>query len=75
MKKLVFNRTECVDRPHEAQEIVDRLAAMGYEISLRDAHDAWEANSEAMAAGWLTLPESDEDLLREIMGFCTEAEG
>jgi hypothetical protein len=73
-KKLTFRREEDLANGRSAQEIVDRLATMGYEISLSDAHHAWEAFSSSMCAGWMSLPDEgpdgDEDILREVQSHC-----
>jgi hypothetical protein len=70
--KLTYNNTEDLDYAHDAQQIVDRLAAMGYEISLVDAHRAWEDYSNGMCAGWMNLPEDDDQLFYNLIGRCTQ---
>lgn len=60
------------DRDREANEYfmysddverIVRVAAMrGYILSQSDARAAWEAYSADFAAGWMALPEDDDDL-------------
>lgn len=50
----------------DIDRIVNVFADRGYEISYSDAGHAWERHSENYAAGWLILPENDDDLYAEI---------
>lgn len=76
MNKLRFTRPLDTDHTIDIDRIVRVCLANDYEISRLDAQLAWEAYSEeSYAAGWITLPERDEDLLDAIYSHtCEELE-
>lgn len=55
----ILNRPEYLS---DTERIVKVAFANGYTISLKQAEAAWEAYSDSMAAGWMRLPEDDEEL-------------
>jgi len=66
MRKATLKIEDARDNRNDAQPIVEALWRLGIEISLRDAWEAWEKHSESMAAGWLFLPDTDEEILSSI---------
>jgi hypothetical protein len=66
MKKLVSKHDEEM-YPQDIDRIVEVCKANGYEIDRATAQLAWKDVSDMMCAGWLGLPESDEELMRDIM--------
>lgn len=48
--------------------IVRVAAANGYPITINNAYKLWSEYSDSYAAGWLYLPEKDEDLFSRIGG-------
>ena len=52
----------------DISRIVRVFADRGYEISESDAVLAWELYSGCMAAGWMYLDSSDEDVFLNV--FC-----
>lgn len=60
---------------HEAKDVerlVRILAAHGHQMTAAQAVELWEAYSETYFAGWLTLPDTDEDVARLILPFVTQ---
>lgn len=51
---------EYYDYPSDVERIVRIFADRGYQISPQDAHRAWRAFSDSMAAGWLILGDDDQ---------------
>lgn len=46
----------------DVKRIQDVLLKNGYSSLLKDCGDLWEDYSDSYVAGWLNLPENDEDL-------------
>lgn len=46
----------------DVKRIQEVLLNNGYSSLLKDCGDLWEAYSDSYAAGWLGLPEDDEEL-------------
>jgi hypothetical protein len=73
-------RSRLVFRPPEPEERhssdIDRMLNVceerGYTISRGDARRAWEDYSEVACAGWLFLPEEDDELFAILRNRCTE---
>lgn len=70
--KLILKRDDS-DIDHRAQEIVDHFAQCGYEISLRDANDAWLKYSELMCAGWMSPGDDPQVTVSNVMSHFEEA--
>lgn len=78
-EQQTFKRLRFVDPnkdPYRANvRHIQRVAAKrGFDISYEDAKRAWETYSDSMAAGWLTLPESDDHLWLCIYCYFEEVE-
>ena len=50
----------------DVKRIQSVLLVNGYEADLKDCADLWEEYSDDMCAGWIGLPEDDEDLWMTI---------
>jgi hypothetical protein len=50
-------------------EDVERIARVVGLTSLKEAELLWLKYSDSMAAGWLVLPESDDELLLILKGY------
>ncbi len=46
----------------DCERIVACALSNGYVMTLREAEKAWDEYSESFAAGWMNLPDDDEDL-------------
>lgn len=57
--------------PEDVDRIVNTCNRNGYAISRQDAVAIWERKSEAWAAGWLILPEDDDELIQDILFYGT----
>jgi len=61
---------EELDRPEYKDDSI-RIAAVAYEhsivLTLKQAEKVWQIYSDSMAAGWMLLPKTDEELW-EIIG-------
>jgi hypothetical protein len=53
--------------PDDIDRMVRVLAERGHSASRADLASAWEAHSESYAAGWLSPPEEDDDLVADLM--------
>lgn len=76
MKNLVFKK----EKEHfhywdDVRKIVKVFDAKGYRIAEEDARAAWEKYSETMCAGWLILPEKNEDIFNAIIEYFDEWRG
>ena len=49
--------------------IVQVCLSAGYKIDPQTAFIAWERYSDSIAAGWMTLPENDEVVLRTVLNY------
>lgn len=82
LQHLVFGRRGDADsllfRRHKDREVLTDFAtdiqrmkaclqAAGYDASEADIAAAWTYHSENIAAGWLMLPESDWELLTDLL--------
>lgn len=62
MKKIVLKLDRDFDYPEDVERIVKVLADRGYKCSPGDAAILWDRYSDSMAAGWMMLPQDDEDV-------------
>lgn len=76
MKKLQLNEQYNNDTfyANDIDRIVKIFADRGYEISASDAVRAWEMYSDSMAAGWMCLDPSDEDVFLNVFCYFKEVE-
>lgn len=58
----------------DCERIQKILAANGYKASLEQCKFLWETYSDSLAAGWLILPEEDEQVLSNISPYFEEEE-
>lgn len=54
------------DYKEDIKRIQKVLLDNGFEASLTECHDFWDNYSFERSATWLILPESDEDLFKEL---------
>jgi hypothetical protein len=52
--------------PGDCERICEVALKHGYRIAPRMAELIWEEHSDCFAAGWLHLPEDDDDIWRII---------
>lgn len=74
MKILTYNGADAaLDHRADAETLAECLRAAGYEISTRTAHMAWDSYSNAMASGWVSLPDDPDatEILRIIGSHAT----
>jgi len=57
---------------HDIQRICWVLAGRGYLIDRLDAYEAWCRHSDAASAGWLYLPDDDDELAEGVLSQCDE---
>ena len=50
----------------DCERIADVALRHRYLLTVEQAEDLWNDFSETFAAGWLSLPEDDEELWRDI---------
>ncbi len=65
-KKIVIPLNNDLTYPEDVKRIVRILAEKEIECTEMDANFLWCEYSDGMAAGWMTLPDSDEDVYRCI---------
>ena len=67
---LRFRKSELKEPPRyldDCKRIQKLLFGRGYEISLHECEDMWESYSERSCAGWLFLPENDEEIIEALI--------
>lgn len=52
--------------PADCDRICRVLGSYGIVVSLHDAERMWGEYSESLCAGWLILPESDEEIFETL---------
>ena len=57
---------EKLAHPLDAVAIVERLAAEGLELTLQEAHAAWDAFSDDMLSDWISIPVDDATLRNTV---------
>lgn len=50
----------------DCRRIVNLLESIGYIVTMEEAHRLWSMHSDDYCAGWLSMSEEDEDVLREL---------
>lgn len=74
MPRLIFcPRDEGLLFAGDVDRIVSACAARGFDISPTDARAAWQHHSDTACAGWLLLPDDDDELFSIVSGLCCEA--
>lgn len=58
--------------PQDVVRIVDIFADRGYIITYNDAARAWEEYSDGLCAGWLVLPDDDEEVFETVFNHFEE---
>jgi hypothetical protein len=58
--------------PDDTQTIVRVIRAKGYECSPEQARELWQQYSRSFAAGWLVLPEDDEELFTIVNAYMVD---
>jgi len=64
--KLSDQDFERFSYPSDVRRIVAVAAEHGVILSAVEANAAWEEHSDMLCAGWLFLPESDDELWAEL---------
>jgi len=72
MKKFKVSSLQQPEYSNDTKRIKKALAENGYEATLEDCEEAWIRYSEGMAASWLGLPESDDELLDMVLLYMAE---
>jgi hypothetical protein len=75
LRLIKVKRNDRLDYVYDCERIVKVLASHGYHATIEQAHELWDAHSEMMAAGWLHLPEDDEQLYIDLSYHFEEVEG
>jgi len=63
MKDIEINITRY---PSDCKRIQNILEKNGYRASLEDCEKLWDKYSDSMCAGWIILPDDDEDVYSNI---------
>jgi len=63
MKDIEINITRY---PSDCKRIQNILEKNGYRASLEDCEKLWDKHSDSMCAGWIILPDDDEDVYSNI---------
>lgn len=64
--KILMNGREPRENVFDCRRIQECLYNHGYMSDLQDCYDLWEDVSEDYCAGWLFLPDNEEELWRYI---------
>lgn len=71
--KILRIKPEFIDREMaDLERIALVLAQQGYVSTPEQCQLLWEMYSDSLCAGWLFLPESDEDLFEAVRCFIIE---
>lgn len=62
MQKVIIPLGESFPYKDDVMRIVRILKERGIECAPLDAQFLWEEYSESMAAGWMTLPDADDEV-------------
>lgn len=73
MREVVKQHQPRLDFPDDCARIVRVLAARGFSLTPAMAAEAWEAYSETLCAGWMTLDDSDDTLVPKVLSGLREA--
>ncbi len=75
MKKLSLSLDGIGDRfSNDVSRIIQVCLKAGYVIDYSTAYTAWTWYSDSMAAGWMMLPEKDEEVLITILDYTSVKE-
>lgn len=69
MRKLKYlDRLNAVpsDYLEDSLRIQRALRNAGYEVSLSEAYRMWDERSDDWCAGWLNLPDTDEEIIQDL---------
>jgi hypothetical protein len=75
MKKIIFYdkfNHHATKYRKDIERIVAVYEKYGYAISHNDALKAWECYSDALAAGWLILPDEDSLIFESTFDYFIE---
>jgi hypothetical protein len=53
--------------PYDCERIVKVLRSKGYGLSLHEAERMWESHSDSYCAGWLILPDIDQEIIDALI--------
>jgi hypothetical protein len=78
MKKLALDEsrgpTFAFNQRDDVERIVRVFALRGYEIDAMTAYHAWGRYSDAMCAGWMMLPDDDNEVFLHALSYTVEVE-
>ena len=66
MKHIEINTAKY---PRDVERIQKALLNAGYESTLGECESLWDKYSDSMCAGWMNLPETDDDIFRCISPY------
>lgn len=67
MTRLIFPvPIDVIEYPDDVRRMKATLNAAGYDASDIDIQRAWQAESESVCAGWLSIPDEDALLVSEL---------
>lgn len=67
MKKInILKKFEYQDDVERIQKV---LAVYDYEATLSECAELWDMYSDSMAAGWMSLPDGDQEVLNCIIPY------
>ncbi len=71
LKKLEENQDYSHDEQYkyDCEKIQIVLLKKGYIPTLNDCYDLWDKFSDSMAAGWINLPEDEEEIWYSINSY------
>lgn len=73
MQKInIKNPDEKINYPEDCERIKKVLSERGYWATLFECQVLWSMYSQSMAAGWLILPEKDEDVFNCVQYYFNE---
>jgi hypothetical protein len=55
--------------PDDCKRIAEVALKAGYAVSMWEAEAIWDAYSDSMAAGWMGLPDDDEELMSIVESY------
>lgn len=66
---IIVECGEDFEHKQDLARIIQAFANAGYTCTMHQADQMWQYYSDTMAAGWMSLPEKDEDIIATVKSY------